>query len=42
MFADFDGSLDGILNVNANAGATFDTGRKTVFSLGLPGLDFKG
>ena len=42
LFADFDGSLDGILNLNANAGATFDTGRQSVFSIGLPGLDFAG
>ncbi|KAJ3528236.1 hypothetical protein NM688_g8023 [Phlebia brevispora] len=42
LFANFNATLDGILNLNATAQATFSTGKIQVFTVGLPGLDFPG
>ncbi|KAF7794340.1 hypothetical protein EIP86_005474 [Pleurotus ostreatoroseus] len=42
LFADFNATLDGLLNMGATAQATFDTGRIQVFTVGIPGLDIPG
>ncbi|KAI0340900.1 hypothetical protein BDW22DRAFT_1333399 [Trametopsis cervina] len=42
LFASLDGTLNGVLTVNASATASFDTGKIQVFQVGIPGLDFPG
>ncbi|KAI0700589.1 hypothetical protein BC835DRAFT_1304043 [Cytidiella melzeri] len=42
LFATLDGSLNGVLTVNASATATLDSGKIQVFQVGIPGLDFPG
>ncbi|PSR71292.1 hypothetical protein PHLCEN_2v12806 [Hermanssonia centrifuga] len=42
LFADFDATLDGTLNVDALASISLHSGTVKVFEVGLPGLDFPG
>ncbi|KDQ51373.1 hypothetical protein JAAARDRAFT_41224 [Jaapia argillacea MUCL 33604] len=42
LYANLNGDINGVLNVKASATGTIDSGVKTLFEVGIPGLDFPG